>query len=348
MNKKFFKTILLSSVSIALLTGCNMSQNKLSSVEDINCKNIKPVQSLEQTIRKISSEEGFTARIENYTQHNPTVYAKDFSDLRNELQNTNLDFEIHNYADAIDIKKVSIFLKGERYTIDKELLKIDFVATNIKYITIGDVIKIFKQHNYNLFIPTHLHNKPMTLTMNATYKLSDLLNEVSNHLISLNIQNNIKTKYDNNLKQKAIIVELEELNFKYPQEKLLKLSSELKKYSIPNKIENSTLYILGNYKQQLHAKDIIEKRMINFANIYVVCLKNNGVSSSIAAQDDIEVGIDTYESIKITKINKDENGIEEYRFVHKTKDNKKEYKLKTNEKRINITKDNINAKIYLY
>lgn len=353
MIRKNLKKGLMFGASISsllVLSGCAISNSGDSILkEQASCGNLKPVLSLEQNLKKISAEDGFSARIFNYTQFNPPVYGNSFLDIRNELQSTNLDFEIHNYADIMDVKKVSIFAKGNRYNIDKELLKIEFVAENQRYYTVEQIVKIFDKHNYYLNIPKHLYDKPVSLTPGASYKLSDLVNEVSNKLIEMSIPNTVKTSFNSQNKKNEIIVELNSLRYKYHMESLISIQSDLRANNIPNKIENGELVILGNYKQQLIAKDIIEKKTKNLSNVYIVCFNHGGDSfSSLAINDGVEAPIDTYESIKIQKIAVDSNGVEDYVVTHKTKDNQKEYKVKTNDRKITIAKEKINAKIYLY
>lgn len=348
MKLKFLSKVLLGTGIAVFSSGC-IAQKDSIQLEQEKCSQMKPVLSLEQSLRKISAEEGFTARIENHTQFNPTIYGNTFADIRNELYNTNLDFEIHNYADIMDTKKISIFAKGERYSIDKELLKVEVTVGGQKYHSVAEIVKYFNTHNYQLNIPSHLLNKPISLIPNGTYKLSDLVNELSNKLIEMSIPNTITTKYNPKTKMKEINVSLKELRFKLPKENLTSLNEELKNYNISNKIDNGEIVILGNYKNQIIAKDLIEKKTKNLGNVYVVCFKKGEKSyDSIALNDGVEAPLDTYDSIKITKLGVDENGIEDYSVVHKTKEDVKEYKLKTNERRLQIAKEKINAKIYLY
>lgn len=348
MKLKFLSKLLLGASVVALSSGC-VAQKDSILAEQEKCSKMKPVLSLEQSLRKISADEGFTARIENHTQFNPTIYGNSFADIRNELYNSNLDFEIHNYADVMDTKRISIFAKGERYSIDKELLKIEVVVGGQKYHSVADIVKYFNNHKYKVNIPDHLLNKPVALIPNGTYKLSDLINEVSNKLLEMNISNTITTQYNPNTKTKEIDVSLKELRFKYPKENLITLQNELKQYSISSRIDNAEIAILSNYKSQMVARDLIERRTKNLGNVYVACLKKGENSfDSIALNDGVEAPLDTYESLKITKTNVDENGIEDYTIAHKTKDGIKEYKIKTNERRLKIAKEKINAKIYLY
>ncbi len=347
-KKNVISSLLFGVSSIAMLTGCVAHKDPIL-VEQEKCGNLKPVYSLEQNLKRISSEEGFSARVQNYTNFNPSIYAKSFNDIRSELQHTNLDFEIHNYADIMEVKKISIFSKGNRYSIDKEILKIEFIPENQKYYSVEQIVKIFEKHNYVLNVPKHLYSKPIILTPGASYKLTDLVNEVSNKLIEMSIPNTIHTEYNPSVRKNEIIVKLESLKYKFPLEALDELQKELRVNNIPSKIENGEIVILGNYKQQLFSSDLIEKKTKNLANVYIVCLKKGSESyDAIATNDGVETPLDTYDSITISKVGTDSNGIEDYSVIHKTKGNQKEYKIKTNDRKINISKENINAKIYLY
>ena len=345
MNKSLF--VAFAIIGGFALSGC-VAQKDTVMLEYEKCGKTKPVLSLEQNLKKISAEEGFTARIENHTQFNPSIYGNSFADIKSELQGTNLDFDVHNYSDVMETKKISIFAKGDRHSIDKELLTIEYNIGGQKYVTIEEIVKIFENYNIFLNIPSHLHNKPIVLIPHGVYKLTDLLNEVTNKLIEMNIQSSIETKYNPSTKRKEIDIQLKELKFKYPKENLDALVKELQKYNIASRISNAEISILGNYKQQLIAKDLVERKTKNLANVYTVCFKKGSSFDSLALNDGVEAPIDTYDSIKITKTNVDSNGIEDYSVIHKTKNGSKEYKIKTNERRINISKENINAKIYLY
>lgn len=346
---KKIRLSLMTTMSIIILNGCMYNNSDSLIIEEENaCGIIKPVLSFEQTIKKIASNEGFSARIKNHSNQNPSVFAKDFIDLKTEMENTNLDFEVYNYTDTMNTKRVSIFSKGDRYGIDKELMKIEYIATNTQFVTIGDVIKIFEKYQIVLDVPYHLQPKIITLTPDANYKLSDLLNEVTNKLLSMNIHNKVIAKYNPEIKKITVQVLLEELNYKYPEDVSKVLSEEFKKFNIPFKRTTESISILGNYKQQILAKDIIEKKLKNYANVYVGCLKKGNSFEGITIRDNIETPLDTFESIKITKVEENENGIEDYVVLHKTSSGVKEYKLKTNESKIKINKEDLNLKIKLY
>lgn len=344
-----FKLSIAATIAIMFLSGCVASTSNENIIDEDNaCGSIKPVLSLEQELKKLANEEGFTARIKNHSNLNPNVFAKDFIDLKTELESTNLDFEISNYTDTMNTKMISVYQRGDRYGIDKELMKIEYVATNTKFLTIGEIIKVFAKNQISLNVPYHLQSKIVNLTPNASYKLGDLLNEITNKIISMNTYCKIASRYNTINKTIEVAVILEEKSYNYPEDVSKTLTDELKKYDIAFKRTPNSISILGNYKQQILAQDIIERKLKYYANNYVACKKGFSGYDGIVLKDGIETPLDTFESITLNKISEDENGIENYILKHKTSSGIKEYKLKTNESKIKINKENLNLKIKLY
>ena len=346
------KKSIIASCIILFSSGC-VSINKNFNDDDgiLTCSKSKPLYSLEQNLKRFSLEEGFTAVIQNYTNYNPRVYAKNFVELKNELEYSNLDFEIHNYADSMETKRITIFTKNDRYHVDKELLKIEYPSENNKYLTIGEIVKIFNKQNFELVVPTHLYSKVINIIPNNYYKLSDLVNEISNKLIEMNISNSVYTGYEETKKTNLVKINLEPITYKYPNEILNVISKDLANLNIPLKIQNETMIILGNYKQQILSKEIIEKNIKNLSNMYVGCVNEGGKFKEILLQDGIETPINTYESLKFVKINnqnKSLNAVDDYVLLHKFDNKVKEYKIQSNLNKVNISNENINIKLKLY
>ncbi len=75
--------------------------------------------------------------------------------------------------------------------------------------------------------------------------------------------------------------------------------------------------------------------------------KLNGFDA-VVIQDGVETPLDTFESIKVIKSGEDDNGVEDYTIIHKTHNGNKEYKIKTNESKVKIAKENLNIKLKLF
>ena len=336
------KRVLYSfTVATILFTGCSIKNNDVKS--ELSCEQLKPTISMEQAIKKVAYKEGFTALVENSTDRNPKIFANNFSEIKIEA-GSDIDFVINNYLDATDVKKVDIFLKTGKYELFKEIGQIEYTS-ELDTMTINDVISIFSRNGISIEMPSHLINKTIELTPHIPYKLDNILNIVSNKLIEQDIYANITF---GNKDRKVIRFEPEPYPYAFPSEYLDVVVESLRELNIPFKRTSEYVAILGNLRQQVFAKTIIEEKTKFMNNSYVGCIKTYDGYKGVELKDGIKIPFASYNYVTLKKTGEDNNGIEQYLLTLDNSNGSKSFLLKTNRNKIIIDKPELNMKITLF